>query len=191
MIDLSKAALLVVDVQNGFVTPDSAPAVPVVVDLAERWAAAGRPMILTRYLNYPDSPYERLLDWHNLRESPEIDLVDELEPFVGRPGVQMLDKTVYTAFTPEGAALVRDLGVNDLVIVGIATDACVLKTVLDAFELGYTPWVVRDAVASNATRHKAQEVHDSALILMSRLVGAGQVIDSKQVRTLIAKAAAA
>ncbi|WP_280431477.1 isochorismatase family protein [Nocardia brasiliensis] len=40
---------------------------------------------------------------------------------------------------------------NRLILCGIATDACVLKTALDAFERGYVPWVVRDAVASNAT----------------------------------------
>ncbi len=41
-----------------------------------------------------------------------------------------------------------------------------------------TPWVLEDACASNAARHPAQQVHDSAILLMSRLVGAGHIIDT-------------
>ena len=50
---------------------------------------------------------------------------------------------------------------------------------------GTRPWVVRDAVASNATRHRANEIHESALLHISRLVGAGQVIDSSEVQKLL------
>ncbi|MGW4118576.1 isochorismatase family protein [Nocardia sp. NPDC004711] len=45
-----------------------------------------------------------------------------------------------------------ELGVTDFAICGIATDAGVLKTALDAFEFGFMPWVVRDAVAENPTK---------------------------------------
>ena len=190
MINMDKAALLVVDVQNGFVNEFSAHAVPVIVDLATRWAQANQPAVYTRYWNYTGSPWERLIGWKALYGPPETDIVDELATLVDRPEAHTLDKTVYTALTAEGADLLRGLDVSDLVICGIATDACVLKTALDAFELGYTPWVVRDAVASNATRHRAAEIHESALLHISRLVGAGQVIDSTQVRELLAERSA-
>jgi nicotinamidase-related amidase len=185
MIDIDKAALLVVDVQNGFVNEFSAHAVPVIVDLATRWAQADRPTVYTRYWNYTGSPWERLIGWKALYGPPETDIVEELEVLVEAPGSHLLDKTVYTALTAEGRDLLRSLDVTDLVICGIATDACVLKTALDAFEFGYTPWVVRDAVASNATRHRASEIHESALLHISRLVGAGQVIDSSDVQKLL------
>lgn len=182
MIDLPRAALLVVDVQNGFVNEHSKHVLPLIADLVDRWSASGRPTIFTRYWNFPDSPWERLIGWRALYGPPETDLAPELEPLVGGPNTHVLDKTVYTALTEEGLALLRELGVTDLVICGIATDACVLKTTLDAFELGFTPWVLRDAVASNATRHRAAEVHNSALTLIGRLVGAGQLIDSSDLK---------
>ncbi|WP_433603746.1 cysteine hydrolase family protein (plasmid) [Nocardia sp. CA-135953] len=184
-INADRAVLMVVDAQNGFVNEHSAPAIPVILDLATRWAASGRPTVFTRYWNYADSPWERLIGWRALYGPPETDIVDELLPLTAHPNARTLDKTVYTALTPEGLALLGELDVTDLIICGIATDACVLKTALDAFELGYVPWVVRDAVASNATRHSAQEIHDSALLHISRLVGAGQLVDSAQVRDLI------
>ncbi|MFE3060373.1 isochorismatase family cysteine hydrolase [Nocardia sp. NPDC059239] len=189
-LSLDKAALLVVDAQNGFVNEHSAPAVPVILDLATRWADTGRPTIFTRYWNYEGSPYETLIGWRALYGPPETDIVEELVPLTSRAGAQILDKKTYTALTDEGLALLDQLEVTDLVICGIATDACVLKTALDAFERGYIPWVVRDAVASNATRHPAQEVHNSALLHISRLVGASQLIEARDVRAAIETAPA-
>ncbi|WP_280406621.1 cysteine hydrolase family protein [Nocardia carnea] len=178
---MDRAALLVVDVQNGFVNEFSEHVVPVIVDLATQWSRTGRPTVYTRYWNYTDSPWERLIGWRALYGPPETDIVDELSGLVSEPGSHTLDKRVYTALTSEGIDLIEGLGVTDLVICGIATDACVLKSALDAFERGYTPWVVRDAVASNATRHRAAEIHESALLHISRLVGGSQVVDSYEV----------
>ncbi|MFG2447566.1 isochorismatase family cysteine hydrolase [Nocardia fluminea] len=191
MIDIDRAVLLVVDVQNGFVNEHSAHVLPVIADLAARWAAAGRPTIFTRYWNYEGSPWERLIGWRALYGPPETDLAPELLDAAARENAHTLDKQVYTALTPGGLALLEELKVTDVVICGIATDACVLKTTLDAFEHGLTPWVLRDAVASNATRHKAAEIHDSALLLISRLVGNGQILDSKDVLTALDRSAEA
>lgn len=189
-LSLDTAALLVVDAQNGFVNEHSAPVIPVILDLATRWADTGRPTVFTRYWNYAGSPYETLIGWRALYGPPETDIVSQLVPLTSGSNARTLDKTTYTALTDEGLALLSELGVTDLVICGIATDACVLKTALDAFERGYVPWVVRDAVASNATRHRAQEVHDSALMHISRLVGAGQLIEARDVQAAIETAPA-
>lgn len=190
-IQMDRAALLVVDAQNGFVNEHSEHVIPAIVDLTSRWMVTGRPTVFTRYWNYEGSPYENLIGWRALYGPPDTDIVADLIPFTTKAGARLLDKTTYTALTKEGLALLEELDVTDLVICGIATDACVLKTALDAFELGYVPWVVRDAVASNATRHSAQEIHDSALIHISRLVGAGQLLTASDIRDAIEKAAAA
>ncbi|MRH93527.1 isochorismatase family protein [Nocardia sp. SYP-A9097] len=180
-IDLARAALCLVDVQNGFITPDSAPVVPKIVQIAEQWVQTGQPIILTRFRNHPDSPYERLIGWRELHNSPAIDLVDELSRFTHHPTAVVVDKFFYTALTSEVVAVLQQHEVTDIVIAGIATDACVLKSSLDAFEMGYTPWIVRDAVRSSTTRHNAREIHDSALLLLGRLVGDGQLIESQVV----------
>ena len=177
-MNMHKPALIVVDVQNGFTTDEAIHVVPVIVGLVSRWQAAGGTVVFTRYSNYPESPYERLIGWYALHQSPEIDLVDELAPYIDQPNTYIIDKTVYTAFNERGRALFAEQGFTDLFICGIATDGCVLKTTLDAFEAGYTPWVIEDACASNASRIPPEEVHRSALVLMSRLVGSGQIIRS-------------
>lgn len=175
-MDIGNAALVVIDMQNGFVNHHSRHAVPAVCDLVARWSAAGRPVIFTRYFNYPDSPYERFFRWDRLQEPPETDIVPDLtEAAVHAHAV--IDKTGYTLFTPEAAELVRQAGWTDLVFCGIATESCVLKSAADAFEHGYAPWIVTDASASDA----GPDVHAAGLVVARRLIGAGQLVTAEQV----------
>src|SRR3712207_1254345 len=111
MVDLTRAALVVIDVQNGFIKHASKPVVPVIVDLVERWMAADLPVVFTRYHNYPGSPFERLIGWSQVQSSPQVDLVDELAPYTDR--AILLDKKIYTLFTDEGRALVGEQGWTD------------------------------------------------------------------------------
>ncbi|QDY76788.1 isochorismatase family cysteine hydrolase [Streptomyces qinzhouensis] len=170
-MDIGNAALVVIDMQNGFVNHHSRQAVPTVTDLVARWSAAGRPVLFTRYFNYPDSPYERFFQWRRLRDSPETDLVPELAEPAARAHA-VLDKTGYTLFTPEATDLIRQAGWTDLVFCGIATESCVLKSAVDAFEHGYAPWIVTDACVSDA----GPDVHDAGLVVARRLIGSGQLV---------------
>ncbi|WP_405186385.1 cysteine hydrolase [Streptomyces anulatus] len=175
-MDISSAALVVIDMQNGFVNHHSRHVVPAVADLVARWSAAGRPVVFTRYFNYPDSPYERFFQWRRLQEPPETDIVPELAEAAGRAHAGV-DKTGYTLFTPEAAELIRRAGWTDLVFCGIATESCVLKSAADAFEHGYAPWIVTDACASDA----GPDVHDAGLLVARRLIGTGQLVDAEHV----------
>jgi nicotinamidase-related amidase len=172
-VNLAKTALVVIDMQNGFVNESSRPVIPAVVNLVECWQRLGGDIIFTRYLNYPDSLYERLIQWSRLQTSPEIDIVDELVPYLDSARA-VIEKPTYTLFTPDGAKIVRDGGWTDLVFCGIATESCVLKSAVDAFELGYTPWVVRDASAS----HGGAGTHEAGLLITGRFIGGGQIIDT-------------
>ncbi|MEW1660799.1 MULTISPECIES: isochorismatase family cysteine hydrolase [unclassified Streptomyces] len=175
-MDTGSAALVVIDLQNGFVNHHSRHVVPVVCDLVARWSEAGRPVLFTRYFNHPGSAYERFFQWDRLQGPPETDLVPEL---VGPAATAhaTLDKTGYTLFTPEATDLIRREGWTDLVFCGIATESCVLKSAADAFELGYAPTVVTDACASDA----GPDVHDAGLVVARRLIGAGQLVTKDHV----------
>ncbi|WP_329521090.1 cysteine hydrolase [Spirillospora sp. NBC_01491] len=167
-----RAVLVVVDVQNGFIREASAPVVPVIADLVARWQAAGRDVVFTRYLNYPGSPFERLINWSDLMDSPQTDIVPELQPYAEK-ATAVIDKKGYGLFADAaGAALVAERGWQDIYVCGIATESCVLATCLGAFEADLTPWLVEDASASHAGQH----VHDSGVLVTRRFIGEGQII---------------
>jgi nicotinamidase-related amidase len=166
-----KPVLVVVDVQNGFITEHSKPVVPVIVDLVRRWQAARGDVVFSRYLNYAGSPFERLIGWTKMADSPETDFVGELAPYVG-PHTPVVDKHIYTLFTPEGTHLVDERGWTDLYLCGIDTDSCVLKTAVDAFERDLTPWILKDACAS----HAGPEAHAAGLFIAGRFIGTNQII---------------
>ncbi|GAA3172198.1 isochorismatase family cysteine hydrolase [Nonomuraea roseoviolacea] len=165
---LDRSVLVVVDVQNAFVRPASAHVVPVIADLVERWQGD---VLFSRYINYPGSPFERLVRWSACMTSPEIDIVDELQPHTARALV--IDKRGYGLFAdPAGAALVAERGWRDIYVCGIATESCVLATALGAFEADLTPWLIADASAS----HAGPDVHDAGLLVARRFIGQGQII---------------
>ncbi|WP_327677641.1 isochorismatase family cysteine hydrolase [Kitasatospora sp. NBC_00458] len=170
-----RAALVVIDLQNGFVNRHSRHVVPAVEALVDRWSAGGRPVVFTRYVNHEGSAYERLLDWTRLREAPETDLVEAVRARAGRARA-VIEKRTYTWFTPEAEELAAAEEWTDLVFCGVATDSCVLKSAADAFERGFTPWIVTDACASEA----GPEVHDAGLRIARRFIGARQLVTAEE-----------
>ncbi|MEU7822924.1 isochorismatase family cysteine hydrolase [Catellatospora sp. NPDC049133] len=168
---LKNCVLVVVDVQNGFVHPQSAHAVPVVLDLVQRWEAAGGDMVFTRFINQPDSLFVRLFDWPQLMTSPQIDLIDDLvEPAARSRGI--IDKPAYTPFTEAGVDLFTKGGWTDMFVCGLTTESCVLATALDAFQHGIVPWVVTDATAT----HAGPAAFESGLLVTRRFVGPRQLV---------------
>ncbi|WP_031511040.1 isochorismatase family cysteine hydrolase [Streptomyces megasporus] len=172
-MDPRTTALIVVDVQHGFINRHSQGVVPAIVRLLEGWRAADAPVVLTRFHNPPGSPYETITGWTKLRSEQEQALVDDLVPFIGTAAA-VLDKAQASVFTPEGAQLLRDSGWTDLALCGIDTDACVYDSATDAYQAGYRPWIVVDACASTGGR----QYHDAALLLAARNIGAGQLVTS-------------
>lgn len=170
------AVLIVIDAQNGFISEHSAPAIPVIAELVDRWQNAGGDVVFTRYVNYTGSPYERLINWSKLMTSPEIDIVPELASLASK-ATAVMDKTIYSFFSEKGEALVREHGWTDLYVCGLDTESCVLKTVVDAFERDLTPRLIEDASASHAGRH----VHDAGVLVASRFIGPSQIIKTSDI----------
>lgn len=179
-MEISRSGLIVVDMQNGFFNGYSQPVLEPVVSLVARWREAGGAVVFTRYHNYPGSPFERLINWSQLQTSPQIDLNEALSNEADE-ALAIIDKKIYSLFTPEGAALVDGQGWTDLVFCGIATESCVLKSAVDAFERDLTPWIVTDACSS----HGGQEAHEAGLLVARRFIGAGQLVTSEELFNLL------
>src|SRR5438093_18625 len=70
--------LLVVDVQRGFINSFTQHIPSRITRLIETDEYS--PVLFTRFVNSPGSPYHKLLDWHACAAPPETELVQELAP---------------------------------------------------------------------------------------------------------------
>jgi nicotinamidase-related amidase len=108
--------------------------------------------------------------WH--RGTFEHEVVAALAPASGE---LVIDKNTSSAFSSTGIEwLLRNMGVETLVLVGMATDMCVETTARDAADRGFNVIVVEDATATFFEHH-----HRAALSGFARVFG--QVWDSERV----------
>jgi nicotinamidase-related amidase len=124
-------------------------------------------------LNDHRHPESRLFPPHNLRDTPGRDLYGKVGNYfttlqaTGLPAhIEWMDKTRYSAFAGTDLDLkLRSRGVNELHLVGVCTDICVLHTAIDAYNLGYTVVVHKNSVASfNPTGHEWALEHFTATL---------------------------
>ena len=159
--------LLIVDVQRGFVTETTAAIPDRVARLQDRFDV----VLATRFVNPEGSMHRRLMGWNRFAPgSAEAELA-----FVPRRDVPVFDKTAYSALTPGVRAHLAGLAPDRVVLAGIATDNCILKTAVDLFEAGTEPVVLTDHVAS----HGGPAAHACGLMLIGRFIGERQLIEEK------------
>lgn len=167
-----RTALLVIDMQHGFLDPGAVmevpPAreiVPVLRGLLDRFRAMALPVVFSEFVYSPAVPLlvGELHPEHQpapdgagggfgrpssacLAGHPSADTVAELAP---QPGELVIRKHWYDAFagTPLDGVL-RARRVTSLVVTGTMTDICVLATVMGAFNREYRVTVVEDGVAT-------------------------------------------
>lgn len=162
--DNQTRALLIVDVQNGFVN-DRTNHIPALV---EKLQYNYNLVIATRFINLPDSPYRRLIKWDHL--SPGT---DEIElAFRIKEGTIIIDKYIYSCIDDSFVGILKENNIDMVDICGIDTDICVTKCAVDLFERNITPYVLKDYCAT----HADADVQEAALIILARYIGQSQII---------------
>lgn len=169
------AALLVVDLQNGFCSPagsfarlgaDTSMCRAAVAGCGELVGAArraGTPVIWVRKVHAEDHGDAGLLAARMpglrtvgglVRGTWDAELVPEVGPLDGEP---VVDKRRFSAFHDSVLDdVLQERGVGRLVVCGVTTDVCVDTTVRDASQRDYPTVVVSDATgALSADRHAA------------------------------------
>jgi nicotinamidase-related amidase len=199
----ASTALVVVDMQRGFVDPGEAMAVPAAREavpriraLVELFRAKGRPVIFTEFV-YSETAPLLVGDLHPEHrraapgaargfgqpssscheDDPSVATVPALAP---RADELVIRKRWYDAFagTPLDGAL-RARGVDTLVVTGTMTDICVLATVIGAFNREFRITVVDDAVTT-----LWPEIQRATLDIIGRAYG--RVASAKEVTAVVA-----
>jgi nicotinamidase-related amidase len=177
-----RTAVLVVDMQVDFASPDGAlggfidmsvvkPALAAAERLVADARAAGAPVVFVGLWTTPETDSAA---WNErLRRrggDPDVDAAlcragQAGSAFYGpqpAPGELVVHKTRYSAFV--GTDLdqsLRDMGVDTLVVAGLTTECCVDSTVRDAFDLDYHVFVAADACAAYEA-----DLHEASLKVM-------------------------
>ena len=169
MIDPARTALVVIDVQEDFVSPTGAAGhwgidlsiLDTPLDNVDTLIAAARAksvtLVFARVVTQPETDSDALKALHRRKGRPP----QALEICrVGTPGVDYyrvkpepgdleVEKLLYSSFVgTDFDERLRARGIDNLVIVGFTTDCCVDCTARDAFHLNYDVFIVTDACAA-------------------------------------------
>jgi nicotinamidase/pyrazinamidase len=149
-------ALLVVDVQNDFCPGGALPVAggDAVIPVINAWIPRFVTVVASRDWHPPDSVHFASWPPHCVAGTYGAQFRSGLD--TGR-FLLVLDKGTgnvddgYSAFEATNENLeswLRSRGIKQLYVCGLATDYCVLHTVLDALRLGFGVTVIRDGVAA-------------------------------------------
>ena len=197
-LERGRTALLVVDMQRGFVDAGQALEVPqareivaVIWSLIDAFRRKHLPVVFTEFTYSPAVPLlvGKLHPEHRpaapgaphgfgmpssscLEGDPSANTIDALAP---HPGELVVRKRWYDGFAgTELDGALRARGVTSLVMTGTMTDICVLATVVGAFNREYKISVVEDGVAT-----LWPEIQRATLDIVGRAFG--RIVPSKEV----------
>jgi nicotinamidase-related amidase len=172
---LADTALVIIDMQRDFVEPGGfgeslgndvgqlRAVIPVLSDVLEKARAAGMLVIHTREGHLPDlsdcppaklnrgapsmrigdpTPNGRIL----IRGEKGHDIIPELYPVEGEPVVDKPGKGAF--YATEFGDILKDNGIQHLIVTGVTTEVCVHTTVREANDRGYECLVLSDCVGS-------------------------------------------
>ncbi len=159
-----KKALLIIDYTNDFIADDGAltcgePGQKIenkIISLADEFYQNGNFVYLPTDTHIKDDkfhPETKLFPTHNVKGTKGHELYGKLKIWYDSNSnselVNQFDKTRYSSFAGTDLDLrLREREVTDLYLTGVCTDICVLHTAIDAYNLGYSINVYKEAVAS-------------------------------------------
>ena len=122
-----KNILLVVDIQNGFISNEmTRAALSRIENLLQ--AEAFDAVIATKYRNYPGSPISRLMGWDLLTTDEEQELAGSVETYADR----VVEKSHYSAVNDNLIQALTELNEGTLpeylFVAGADTECCVLSS---------------------------------------------------------------
>lgn len=169
MVAPSRTALVVIDVQQDFLSPDGPagqwgidlgvlePPLQRIEALLPAARAAGVVPVLVRVVTRPESDSEALKLLHRRKGRPPDSVAlcragtqgADYYRIRPEPGDIEIEKVLYSSFVGTDLdAQLKARGIDTLVVTGFTTECCVDCTVRDAFHLNYNIFLVVDACAA-------------------------------------------
>jgi nicotinamidase/pyrazinamidase len=177
--DMPGRVLITIDTQEGFTRKGNlasdtcTAAVPRISKIVEEELSSGGPVIFTKDSHRDGDPEFEMFPPHCIVGTEEHELVEELREFEP-DAAAVVQKTRYSAF--HGTKLdeiLRELAPEEVHVVGLCTDICVLHTTADLRNRDYRVIVHRDGVETfDAPGHDNEDVNRWALSHIENILGA-------------------
>jgi nicotinamidase-related amidase len=179
-IDPTRTALLIVDMQNDFVTaggslvvPDAESTLPAIGTLLELARAYGMRVVFTQDSHRDGDPEWRIWPEHAREDSWGWQIVEALAP---REDETVIRKVRYDAFYGTSLDhLLRLWGVTTLVICGTVANICVHYTAASAALRWYDVVIPRDAVSALDPFDLESSLRQTAFLFGGRITTAAGV----------------
>ena len=165
-IPITKPALLVLDMQDYFLSPDShafVPSSPRLIPLISKAVNTFKqkelPVIFTKHVNTSDDAGMMNIWWREI--IGEENKFSEINKNLDTSDSIVLEKSQYDAFYKTSLQTVlQNLGVGTVIVTGVMTNLCCETTARAAFTHGYSVLMPIDATATmNFELHKATTVN--------------------------------
>lgn len=127
-----------------------------ILNLTQEFVEQGEYVVFPIDLHYENDPYHpetQLFPPHNIAGTEGRLLYDDLEAYYqsvkDRENVYYIDKTRYSAFAGTDLELrLRERNIEEIHLVGVCTDICILHTAVDAYNKGFKIVIHEQGVAS-------------------------------------------
>lgn len=159
-----KKLLIVIDVQKNFINENTEFLIDKIHQLLNTHKFDD--VIFTKFINEQNSPFYKVLNWNGCMSEEDQKIMVDTQNY------KVLEKRTYTAVTNELIDYIKESNITTIYLCGIDTDACVLKTSLDLFDMGYNVKIIENCTRS----HSGQENHDMAIHLLKKLIGKDNII---------------
>lgn len=174
-----KNALLIVDVQKFFINKFTKDIPKKIVFFLKKKKFDF--ILFSKFIFLKKSGFGRFISNPRLINRRDTDIVPELEKFITKNNV-FIKSTFSSLKSKELLKFLRKNKIKELYICGIDTNACVISTAIEAFDLGLDVKVLEDFCAS----HSGNKYHKNAIEILKRnardiIINSRNIINSKDI----------
>lgn len=158
-----KTALLIIDVQNYYINEHTK---NIPSEITQHIKQNNYNFILfSKFINHDNSNAAKAFNWKGNQFPPETDICDELKEYVKKDNV--FKKDTYSVFKSKPfLEYIRENNISDITICGLDTDACVLASSYEGFDLGFRIKFLEKLTASS----KGELYRGSGLNILKRRI---------------------
>lgn len=160
---MSKKAIIIIDVQNYFVNKLTRLIPEKIVKHINK--ADYDYVVFTKFINKEGSNFFKLLNWGKMLSGQETEIHNSLIKLAGKNNV--FTKNSYSIFKARGLNdFLKKNKVGALFLCGIDTEACVLASAFEAFDLGFDVKIIKELCFS----HSGKSLHNFALKIIDQCI---------------------